>query len=54
MINNRWGNGGVEPRVEELLTDPIVGLILRHDRITLNDVWAAIHKARREHRVRPL
>ncbi len=52
MNNKRWRVGGVEPRVEDLLTDPIVDLILRHDRITLDDVWAAIRCVRRERRLR--
>lgn len=52
MNDKRWRRGGVEPRIEELLTDPIVGLVLQRDRITLDDVWAVIHKARRERRVR--
>ncbi len=51
--NKRWRRGGVEPGIEELLTDPIVGLVLQRDRITLDDVWAVIYKARRERRVRP-
>ncbi len=53
MNNERWRRGAVEPGIEELLTDPIVGLVLQHDRITLDDAWAVIYKARRERRVRP-
>ena len=52
MISKRWRFGGVEPKVEDLLTDPIMQLILRHDRITLDDVWSAIRCVRRERRVR--
>ena len=51
MISKLWRVGGVEPEVEELLTDPIVELILRRDKITLDDVWSAIRCVRLERRV---
>ncbi len=52
MISKQWRFGGVEPKVEDLLTDPIVELILRRDRITLEDVWTVIRSVRRERRLR--
>lgn len=36
-----------EPSVEDLLSDPIADLILRHDRLTRQDVWRAVESARR-------
>ena len=45
MTKQHWKQGGIEPEVEELLTDPIVALVLRRDRITLDDVWDAIRAA---------
>jgi hypothetical protein len=46
--NNRWVEAGIEPKVEDLLDDPIIDLILQHDRISLDDVWAAIRAVRPE------
>lgn len=50
MSGNKWSEAGVEPEVEDLLSDPIVNLILERDRISRDDVWAAIRAARREPR----
>jgi hypothetical protein len=36
-----------EPSVEDLLSDPISDLILRHDGLTRQDVWRAVESARR-------
>jgi hypothetical protein len=40
-----WIEG--EPRVEDLLSDPISDLLLRHDGLTREDVWRAVESARR-------
>jgi hypothetical protein len=42
-----YREAGVEPSVEDLMSDPIVHLILRRDRITPADTWAAVTDARR-------
>lgn len=42
-----YREAGVEPSVEDLMSDPIVHLILRRDRITPADTWAAVTGARR-------
>ena len=47
-----WRTGGIEPTVQDLMSDPIMALMLRHDRITPDDVWAAIRGARRTRRAR--
>ena len=48
-----YREAGVEPSVEDLMSDPIVHLILRRDRITPADTWAAVTDARRSlHRQR--
>jgi len=40
-----WEHG--EPSVAELLSDPIVDFVLRHDGLTRGDVWRAVAAARR-------
>ncbi|MHC4092865.1 MAG: hypothetical protein ACYSVY_21760 [Planctomycetota bacterium] len=42
-IYDQWLHG--EPSVEELLSDPIVHLMMRYDGITAHDVWAAMQVA---------
>lgn len=41
-----WGQPGSEPRVEEMVSDPIVQLVMRRDRVTLAQVMATVIKAR--------
>lgn len=40
-----WEQG--EPSVADLLSDPIVELVLRRDGLTRRDVWRAVEAARR-------
>ena len=44
--NEAWETAGTEPRLSELLADPILHLVLRRDRITLTQVEAAVRAAR--------
>jgi len=39
-----WVEG--EPTLDELLSDPIVDFILRRDRLTREDIWEAVTRAR--------
>ena len=41
-----WGRPGLEPRVEEMVHDPIVQLVMHRDRLTVAEVMAAVAKAR--------
>jgi hypothetical protein len=41
---NDWLKG--EPQIREMLTDPIVRLVMRRDNLDPSDVWAAVHRAR--------
>lgn len=47
MTTQRWRDGGIEPSLEELLSDPIMSILLDHDRLTRDDVWTAIRGAMR-------
>lgn len=42
-----WSRAGIEPRLDEILNDPIVHLLMRRDRLTPSDVWGAIEDVRR-------
>lgn len=42
----RWSEPGVEPALEEILSDPIVRLVMRRDHIARADVLAAVYAAR--------
>ena len=41
-----WSEAGPEPKLGDVLADPIVHLVMRRDRLTPEDVWAAVHVAR--------
>lgn len=41
-----WSRSGPEPRVEDIIHDPIVQLVMRRDRLTTAQVLAAVMKAR--------
>ena len=41
-----WTESGPEPKLNDLLADPIVHLVMRRDGLTPEDVWAAVHFAR--------
>jgi hypothetical protein len=42
-----WLSAGLEPTLDELLSDPIVELLMRRDRISRQDVLRAVQRARR-------
>ncbi len=42
--NQAWAVG--EPALEDLLSDPIVDVVLRRDGLTRRDVWRAVDLAR--------
>ena len=41
-----WSKGGVEPSVAEILSDPIVHLVMRRDGVAMDDVRTLVHAAR--------
>jgi hypothetical protein len=41
-----WGRPGPEPRVEEIVHDPIVQLVMRRDRLTVAQIMATVTRAR--------
>jgi hypothetical protein len=43
---NDWARPGLEPRVEEMVRDPIVQLVMHRDRLTLSEIMATVARAR--------
>lgn len=41
-----WSKGGVEPSVAEILSDPIVHLMMQRDGVALDDMRTLVHAAR--------
>jgi hypothetical protein len=41
-----WGRPGPEPRVEDIVHDPIVQLVMRRDRLTVAQIMATVTSAR--------
>ena len=44
-MSELWRRAGVEPSVDELIADPIVGLLMRHDRIDEAELRRTLAKA---------
>jgi hypothetical protein len=42
----KWEQAGIEPSIQELMADPIFELILKRDRLVIDDVWFAVEAAR--------
>ncbi len=45
--SDSWSEAGREPRIEDLMADPIVHLVMRRDGLTANQVWHWIFQAQR-------
>jgi uncharacterized protein (DUF1800 family) len=41
-----WSRAGVEPRVDDLINDPIVALVMRRDNLTASDLLEVAVRAR--------
>lgn len=42
-----WSEAGQEPKIEDLMADPIVHLVMRRDGLTADQVWHWISEAQR-------
>ena len=51
-MNRPYATAGTEPPIEDIISDPVMQLILRRDGLTAAEVWAAIDLARRALRQR--
>ncbi len=54
-VRNRavWTQGGIEPSIDELLSDPIAVAVMRADGLRLEEVWEVIRVRRRRHQSGP-
>ena len=43
-----WDTEGCEPTLDDVMSDPLLGFIMRRDGLTHDNVWAAIHLARQQ------
>ena len=41
-----WSEAGPEPKLSEMLADPIVHLVMRRDGLTMDDLHAAVRLGR--------
>jgi len=48
-----WSEAGPEPRLSDVLADPIVHLVMRRDRLTPEDVRRAVRVAQARLRTAP-
>jgi hypothetical protein len=51
-MSRTFADAGVEPTLTALMSDPIMDLLLKYDRLSPADVWRAITVARRKLRLR--
>lgn len=48
VAENDWSEAGIEPSVGELLSDPVVGLLMVTDALTPEDMQRVIDDARQQ------
>jgi hypothetical protein len=40
-----WAGAGIEPSLEEILSDPIIGMVMQSDAVTADEVRAVMRMA---------
>jgi len=48
MLSKKWTHSGEEPRLKDMLNDPIVEMIMARDNLQPNDIWQVVNKAREQ------
>ncbi len=48
MLSTKWSQRGEEPKLNELMSDPMVELIMARDNLEVNDVWKVVEKAKEQ------
>ncbi|MDV7340294.1 hypothetical protein RYZ26_11865 [Terasakiella sp. A23] len=48
LSTTKWSQRGEEPKLNDLMSDPIVGLIMARDNLQANDVWKVVEKAKEQ------
>jgi len=46
MLSKKWMRSGEEPRLKDMLNDPIVELIMARDNLNANDIWQVVNQAK--------
>ncbi len=46
MLSKNWTEGGEEPSLNEVMSDPIVELVMARDNLKHDDVWKVVEEAR--------
>ncbi|NVJ92607.1 MAG: hypothetical protein HWE34_13170 [Methylocystaceae bacterium] len=46
MSPSKWAEFGEEPKLKDIMSDPIVALIMARDNLKANDVWEVVNKAK--------
>ena len=44
-----WAQAGIEPRLDEIMNDPIVHLVMARDNLNVDDVWQMVNTVRKPH-----
>jgi len=46
----KWTHAGEEPRLDEVMNDPIVHLVMARDNLKIDDVWQVVKNAQKTDR----
>lgn len=46
MLTTNWSQPGEEPKLQDLMTDPMVELIMARDNLQADDVWKVVEEAK--------
>ena len=45
VMDGRFYEAGIEPRIADMLQDPIVGLVMRRDKVSASEVFSLMQQA---------
>lgn len=46
MLTTKWAQAGEEPKLQDLMADPMVALIMARDNLKADDVWKVVEEAK--------
>jgi hypothetical protein len=49
----RWAEAGVEPKIDDMLADPLVRAVMRHDRVSTEELRGMLEALRARRREMP-
>ena len=49
----KWAQAGVEPKIDDMIADPLVGVVMRHDGVSTEELRSMLEALRARRREAP-